>query len=143
MTVKFTFASPTQYDASPPILKSRAPRSFVMLSATVEYFDGREMTKHRVRDLSTGGIRIDGASQMRVGATVLISVGLLEAVGASVQWVADDCAGLAFAETIDPNLARTRQGAAPSLGAASTGSHSLPPGPTAGYFANARNPYRK
>lgn len=57
----------------------------VMLSATVERFGGGGPTKHRVRDLSSGGVRIDQADALKAGATVLISVGVFVAVGATVR----------------------------------------------------------
>ena len=121
----------------------RAPRASVMLSATVEQFGGGVPTKHRVRDLSPGGIRIDQADAMKVGATVLISVGVLEAVGATVKWVSDGCAGLAFAEQIDPEHARMRAAIAPR-GAAKPGIvQAAAPAPGAGCVAVMKSPYRK
>jgi hypothetical protein len=115
----------------------------VMLSATVERFGGRAPTKHRVRDLSAGGIRIDQAEALKVGATVLISVGALEAVGATVRWVADGSAGLAFAEQIDPEHARSRTVIAPRGAAKPSSSHAAPPAPGAGWMADLRSPHRK
>jgi hypothetical protein len=68
----------------------RAPRANVLLKAIIEQFGGAGTTSaHRVRDLSRSGMRIDQANVLRQGATVLVTVGALEAVGATVVWVAD------------------------------------------------------
>lgn len=122
---------------------ARAPRASVMLSATVECFGGGAATKHRVRDLSPGGIRIDAAEGMRVGATVLISVGVLEAVGATVKWLADGYAGLEFAEEIDPDQARARTAIISRPSAAATPIQSPASAVSAGWVADMENPYRK
>src|SRR3569623_15002 len=59
---------PPESDELAPAPRERLPRASVMLSATVEYFGGGAPTRHRVRDLSPGGIRIDQEGGMRVGA---------------------------------------------------------------------------
>ena len=114
-----------------------------MLSATVERFGGGVPTKHRVRDLSSGGIRIDQADTLKAGATVLISVGVLEAVGATVRWVSDGCAGLAFAEPIDPEQARMRAVITPRGAAKPAVPPSAIPAPGAGWVAGMKSPYGK
>ena len=114
-----------------------------MLSATVEQFGGGAPTRHRVRDLSPGGIRIDQADTIKVGATVLISVGVLEAVGATVRWVGDGCAGLAFAEKIDPERARMRAAIAPRGAVKPAGVQAAAPAPGAGWVTAMKSPYRK
>jgi transcriptional regulator GlxA family with amidase domain len=86
----------------------REPRQNVMLGAQICGFGARSRTQHRIRDLSRRGARIDQAGSLRVGATVLVSVGLLEEVGATVIWVEADLAGLRFADPIDPSLARSK-----------------------------------
>jgi len=123
-------------------LPSRAPRQSVFLSATVEHFGGHKPTTHRVRDLSTGGLRIDHAAGLQPGATVLVSVGALDAVGATVVWASGDLAGLKFAEPIDPQAARAKAAVAPQL------SREQPRvvkalTPTAGWAADLRSPYRR
>ena len=115
-----------------------------MLSATIEPFGGRTATRHRVRDVSPGGIRVDNVGALRPGATVLISVGALEAVGATVKWVGDGFAGLAFAEQIDPDDARRNAAIAPPRAAKSV--RFGPQGsaaPNAGWVADLRDPYLK
>lgn len=118
---------------------TRAPRHSVFLSATVECFGSAAPTRHRVRDLSTGGVRIDQAGALREGATVLVTVGALEAVGATVVWIRDGVAGLEFNEPIDPEAARARAAVAPRQ----TGARDSAPGavPTTGWVPNLKNPY--
>jgi len=91
----------------------RADRVSVLLTARIERFGSVHASRHRVRNLSVGGVRIDQAAALRVGATVLVSVGDLESVGATVVWVRDGDAGLCFAEPIDIDRARTRVAIAP------------------------------
>ena len=86
----------------------RARRESVLLSAQIAGFGGGAPSKHRVRDLSTTGARVDQALTLSPGATVLIWVGLLEAVGATVVWVREGVAGLKFAHPIDLTAARSR-----------------------------------
>jgi hypothetical protein len=123
----------------------RTPRASVMLSAKLEHFGGGEPSTHRVRDLSKGGIRIDQAAELRQGATVLISVGSLEAIAATVVWVEGGSAGLAFAQQINPDAARKKGGVASSSVAPvhvrATGSAA--PVPRAGWIGDLQNPYRR
>lgn len=133
-------APDTTPDTSPvsePV--ARAPRHSVFLSATVQRFGNTAPTKHRVRDLSTGGVRIDQATGLQRGATVLVTVGALEAVGATVIWVRDGAAGLEFAEPIDPDAARAKAAVAPRPATP----RSAEAGPSAGWVPGLRNPYRR
>lgn len=122
----------------------RVPRASVLLSATVEQFGDAAISTHRVRDLSTGGMRIDQAHLLRQGATVLVTVGALEAVGATVVWLADGWAGLKFATLIDPDAARARAVITPK---ADQKQRPLRPAATAplkaGWAGDMRNPYRR
>lgn len=114
----------------------RAPRRNVMLSALIETFQGTS-SRHRVRDVSIGGARIDEAGSLVAGSTVLVTVGVLEAVAATVVWVRPPLAGLKFAQNIDVEKATARtalSGASRPSGASIT--------PTAGWINNTRNPYR-
>ncbi|WP_242154634.1 PilZ domain-containing protein [Sphingomonas sp. BAUL-RG-20F-R05-02] len=119
---------------------ARDTRNSVMLSAIVEGFGGGKQTKHRVRDLSAGGARIDQAGALRKGATVLVSVGALQAVAATVVWVENGLAGLQFAKPVLPDDARAKTAIAPR--SAST-EDVRPEGPTAGWLPDLNNPYRK
>lgn len=91
-----------------PHLKDRDPRYSVMLSATVERFGRPQTTHHRVRNLSRGGACIASAGTFRLGETVIVGVGTLSEVGATVRWTSSDHAGLAFAEPIDMSAARAK-----------------------------------
>lgn len=133
-------------DGDPPANHMvRAQRTSVMLMAIVEQFGGKNASKHRVRDLSVGGIRIDNAAGLRAGATVVISVGALQAIGATVQWVREGFAGLAFAEQINPADAHKKAAITPAVPVQPVkvdAPRSAPP-PTAGWIDDLRNPYRR
>jgi hypothetical protein len=121
----------------------RSERHSVMLSATIEQFGAPGIsTKHRVRDLSTGGVRIDGAADFRPGATVLVTVGALESVGATVVWVKDGWAGLKFAQPVDPDQARAKAAIAPVRAGAPIHKPAVTP-PSAGWITDLDSPYRK
>jgi hypothetical protein len=121
--------------------QARQPRQSVFLNATLERFGGGAATKHRVRDLSVGGMRIDQAVGLQAGATVVVTVGNLQAVGATVAWVRDGWAGLKFAVPIDPDQARSKAAVAPKV------ADPIPKPasgivPTAGWIKDLNSPYR-
>lgn len=124
---------------------ARAKRTSVMLIALLEHFGKQAATSHRVRDLSAGGMRIDNAATLKAGATVLISIGALHAIGATVKWVHDGFAGLAFAEQIDLEDAQTKAVIAPDRAIEPTRStiFKVAPAPTAGWIEEIRSPYRR
>lgn len=115
----------------------RAPRRSVFLNALVETFQGTS-THHRVRDVSATGARIDRAEKLLVRSTVLITVGSLEAVAATVIWVDSD-AGIKFAQPIDVEEATAR--AALSKKPLVRSDSVLPA--SAGWINDTRNPYRR
>lgn len=120
----------------------RVARQNVFLSATLERFGSSVPTKHRVRDLSSGGMRIDQVDRLTPGATVLVTVGLLEAVGATVVWVQDGWAGLRFAANVSTDEARAKSAVAPKK----PGTQQRPAAeviPTAGWIGDLSSPYRK
>ncbi len=136
--------SETELPEDPPM---REARQNVFLGARVCGFGRNAPTRHRIKDLSTHGARIDGAGALRAGATILISVGALEEIGATVVWVKDGAAGLRFAEPIDPAAARSRtiisDGASPAPGGVARrrdDSQSRPIG--AGWATGLNSPYR-
>jgi hypothetical protein len=129
-------------DATRPDSSDRASRDSVMLTALVESFGDVSPSKHRVRNLSSGGARIDKAGDLRAGATVLVTVGALQAVGATVAWVKDDSAGLKFAKPVDPDTARAGALVAPrSLKDRPRDLLATPP--TTGWMPNVIDPYRR
>ncbi len=124
---------------------ARSPRESVLLSAQISGFTAAPPTRHRVRDVSTTGARVDHAASLKVGSTVLVSVGTLEAVGATVIWVRDEMAGLRFAEPINPDAARSKAFVPPRGHLDRAGGTSVwnPPRMAAGWAANMQNPYDK
>lgn len=119
----------------PDGLAPRQPRQNVLLGAEISGFGGGTPTKHRVRDLSRTGARVDRAGSLKVGSTVLVSVGVLDQVGATVVWVKGDSAGLKFAEPIDPEAARSKTLVAPAHKPAEEGG--------AGWIFDLNSPYKK
>ncbi|WP_337846347.1 PilZ domain-containing protein [Sphingomonas sp.] len=124
------------HDSLPP----RMPRQQVLLGAEICGFGGGAPTKHRVKDLSVSGAKVDRAGTLRPGATVLVSVGVLKAVGATVIWVKDDLAGLRFAELIDPDAARSKAIIAPPKPRPAV---AVDRGATAGWIQDLNSPYRR
>lgn len=86
----------------------REPRESVFLSGLVTRFGQGAPTKHRVRNLSPDGACLDQAEPLRQGQTILLDVGVLAEVGATVVWVNGNLAGLKFAHRIDIGAAKTR-----------------------------------
>lgn len=101
-------SGPVSSDSTTHELQPRAERHRVMLGALIERFGHGGATRHRVRDLSATGVRVDQAERLQRGATVLVTVGSLAAVGATVIWVEQGAAGLRFAQPIDPDDARSK-----------------------------------
>jgi hypothetical protein len=97
-----------QASISERIWRPRAPREKVMLGAVIERFGPAPPTQHRVRDLSITGARVDRAGSLEAGATIVITIGALQAIGATIVWTMDDMAGLKFAEPIDVSAAHAR-----------------------------------
>ena len=124
-------------DAAPV---KRIPRNSVMLSALVEQPGRAEPGRHRVRDLSSGGVRIDTRHSMRVGENVRVTIGALARVRAKVAWVKEGWAGLKFVFPVNPDEARAAAAIPPGSGPmdtrASTGTT-----PNAGWLSDLSDPY--
>jgi hypothetical protein len=130
---------------------SRIPRRQVLLGAEISGNDGSVPTKHRIKDLSVTGARVDRAEALKLGATVLVSVGALGAIAATVIWVRDGIAGLQFVEPIDPDEARSKtiipsadrlMPKPGSVAADFRGDYGAPP-VTAGWVPGMKSPYRR
>lgn len=89
-------------------IKPREPRESVFLSAVVTGFGQPAPTMHRARNVSPNGVCIDRAEALRPGQTVVVDIGMLEEVGATIKWVAGALAGLRFAHPIPIEAAKTR-----------------------------------
>ncbi len=132
---------PPEVTEAVPNLAERAPRLNVMLMATVEHFRWAAPTRHRVRDLSTGGARIDNAEQMFAGETLQISIGAAQAITATIKWVCRGSAGLSFEEVINIDEARKNVAAQPKL-IARPKLQVASSEPTVGWFKELKDPYR-
>lgn len=89
-------------------VEPREQRESVFLSASVTRFGEPLPTRHRVRNLSINGACIDQAAMLRQRQTILIDVGVLAEVGATIMWVVGDLAGLKFAHPIAIGSAKSR-----------------------------------
>ncbi|WP_179507700.1 PilZ domain-containing protein [Sphingomonas melonis] len=121
---------------------ARPSRQSVFLTAIVERFGTRESTRHRVRDLSAGGMRIDQAEGLHVRETVLVTVGLLQAVGATVVWIDKGWAGIKFAVDVNPDEARGKAALSPQNIKVPAGTTPMVV-PSAGWITDLSTPYRK
>ncbi|MES2095187.1 MAG: PilZ domain-containing protein [Pseudomonadota bacterium] len=138
-------------DTANPDETPRSKRQQVLLGAEISRPDGSNPTRHRIKDLSATGARVDRAGALEPRAMVLITVGALEAIAATVVWVKGDVAGLEFAAPIDPDAARSKalvsSASPPAPGLKSPvlrpGAAPSHPQPTAGWIHDRENPYRK
>ncbi|MFA6117549.1 MAG: PilZ domain-containing protein [Sphingomonas sp.] len=120
-------------------LQVRSPRQQLLLGAEIAGIGRGPSTKHRIKNLSATGARVDGAAFLKPGATISVSIGALEAIKAMVVWVDGPVAGLKFAEPIDPGAARSKT--IVSNGKAIPVLDSRDPSPTAGWVADLESPY--
>jgi len=88
-------------------------------------------------------VRIDHVDELQPGATVLVTVGTLRAVGATVVWARESSAGLKFVEHVDSDHARAkviiprREDAAPRM----TPNSAEPTIAATGWLHNLLKPY--
>jgi hypothetical protein len=82
-------------------MSPRAQRYNVFLTATAERFGQQQVTRHRVRNLSSDGACIDSAGVFCLGQTLIISVGSLAEVSAQVRWARNGLAGLQFMQPVE------------------------------------------
>jgi hypothetical protein len=80
---------------------ARKARRSAFLSAVVQRLGQGGTSRHRVRSISGSGVSIGRAGEFQVGETLVVSVGHLGAVRATVRWVANGAAGLGFHKPID------------------------------------------
>jgi len=106
----------------------REKRSAVIVRAVVTT-PGHDDAERRVRNLSRSGACIDHGGELATGMTVLLQMGTIVGLPASVMWVTDTLAGLQFAERIDLEEARKPRG---------TGAV-----PKAGWMADIQHAYRR
>jgi len=128
--------------ASSRALSQRQARRQVLLGVEITLGDGSPPTKHRMKDLSASGARIDRAARLEPGAAVRVSVGALQGARATVVWVRGDAAGLHFEPPIDPDAARSKALVTAVKPPEPLAPLAEPPA-TAGWIADLTNPYQR
>jgi hypothetical protein len=111
-------------------------RDSLFLLAHLRFEDQGELYRVKVRNLSSGGMMAEGQLRVTQGAPVQIELRNIGWIAGTVAWKADGRFGIAFAEEIDPKLAR-----APVSGADQTDSprFTRPPlAKTDNHFTNFR-----
>ena len=106
----------------------RAKRSSVIIRAIV-HLPGNKQIERRVRNLSATGACIDHVSDVATGDRLVMDMGSLRGLSATVVWVRDHLAGLTFAEPVDLEAARKPRG---------TGAVSI----SSGWLADLKDAYR-
>ena len=85
-------------------------RDSLFLMAEVRVDGAGDGHRVKVRNLSAGGMMAEGDVRVARGALVTVELRNVGAVEGSVAWVQDNRFGIAFAEEIDPKLARAPLG---------------------------------
>lgn len=116
-------------DAATPAERSR--RDSVILNARVETSD--QVVECRVRNLSETGACIDNPVELVPGDRVLITMGTVHHVEATVRWAKGGRAGLHF-EGVKIDIVAARR----PRGTVSPASRTM-----AGWLDNIHNPYRR
>ncbi len=91
-------------------------RDSLFLLAHLRFEDQGETYRVKVRNLSSGGMMAEGDLRVTQGASVQIELRNIGCVAGTVAWKADGRFGIAFAEEIDPKLARAPVSGAPDPG---------------------------
>lgn len=81
-------------------------RDTLLLVASIVAEGETPTKKFRVRNLSAGGIMVEGEHDLRVGARVGVTLRNIGAVVGKVAWVKDKQYGIAFDRDIDPQAVR-------------------------------------
>ena len=81
-------------------------RDSLLLMAAVRVDRGGPGHRVKVRNLSPGGMMAEGDVRVCRGAPVTVELRNIGEVDGSVAWIQDNRFGVAFAEEIDPKLAR-------------------------------------
>lgn len=85
---------------------------FLLAQVRVPGQDG--VYRVKVRNLSAGGMMAEGEAKVSRGSPVQVELRNIGWIDGSVAWTQDDRFGIAFAEEIDPRLARAPAGAGAS-----------------------------
>lgn len=81
-------------------------RDSLLLFAAVRIDGGETEYRVKVRNLSAGGMMADGEAPVVRGSLVSVELRNIGAVDGSVAWTQENRFGIAFADEIDPKLAR-------------------------------------
>jgi PilZ domain len=101
-----TFGRIISMSTEPIAKKRQAARDSLFLSAEVTVAGARKPVTVRVRNLSAGGMMVDGNAIFHEGAIVSADLRGIGAVSGRIAWVMEERAGVAFDEEIDPKEAR-------------------------------------
>ncbi len=85
-------------------------RDSLFLLAELRLSDAAEGQRVKVRNLSAGGMMAEGDFKLQRGDAVVVGLKNIGDVRGSIAWVQDNRCGVAFADTIDPKLARAPVG---------------------------------
>lgn len=81
-------------------------RDSLFLMARVRIEGGEMERRIKVRNLSPGGMMAEGDVEVRRGTRIAVELRNIGWVNGTVAWTQGNRAGIAFAEEIDPKLAR-------------------------------------
>ena len=87
-------------------------RDSLFLLAQVKVVGQDSVHRVKVRNLSAGGMMAEGEARVSRGQPIQVELRNIGWVDGSVAWTQDDRFGIAFAEEIDPRLARAPGNAA-------------------------------
>lgn len=87
--------------------KRQAARDSLFLTSEVAVAGALKSVTVRVRNLSPGGMMIDGNAIFHEGAVVQADLRGIGSVSGKIAWIVADRAGVAFDEEIDPKEARS------------------------------------
>ncbi len=87
-------------------MKRKGARASLFLSATISAESLKAPVTVRVRNLSEGGMMIDGNAKFVPDMTVTATLGGIGEISGRIAWTEAGRAGVAFDEQIDPKQAR-------------------------------------
>lgn len=90
-----------------PARKRQAQRDSLFLSAALRIDGVAHDIVTRVRNLSVGGMLVDGNELLSVGTRIDTELRGIGPVSGTVAWVSPGRAGIEFDEEVDPRLARS------------------------------------
>ena len=91
-------------------------RDSLFLLANLRFEEHGELYRIKVRNLSSGGMMAEGELRVTPGAPVQIELRNIGWIAGAIAWKQDGRFGIAFAEEIDPKLARAPVSGAPEQG---------------------------